>query len=146
MGMIHAEQGLDAGILELIVEFGRRVEGIAGNADRAGFENAEIDLRVLWQVGQENGHPIALGDAPGMQKIGDAVGRFLYLGIGAGGVVENRVGCVRVAGGGIVQHREQWFVVIAEGVWNTFGPVGCGPSSRNHRMSSRGSVNEAAAA
>ncbi len=138
LGVVHAEQHLGPGILELVIEFCRGVQGVAGHTNRACLEDAEEDGRVVRQVGQENGHAVALFDALCMQKIGDPVGRILDLGEGAGCVVEDGVGPVRIVPCRVVQQLKKGLVVSVDFVGNTVGPVFGGPMGCCHCVISCG--------
>ena len=125
--MIHAEQGLGSGILELVVELGGGVERVAGDTNRARFEDSEINGRVVGQIGKKNGDPVSLANAFGMQEIGNPVCRVLDLGKGAGRIVENRIRLVGIILDGFVYKIEQGDIIVGNLVGNTFGPVGGGP-------------------
>jgi len=49
--MVHAEQRAYPAVLELVIEFTGRVKGVTGDANGPGFQYAEIDGRVMGDVG-----------------------------------------------------------------------------------------------
>ncbi len=130
--MVHAEDRLGAAVLELVLELFGGVKRVAGDADGPGLEDAEINRREMRQVGQEDAHAVALADAPRCQKMGDAVGRVLHLGIGPGGVAEDGVNPVGKFPGAFIQNREKRFVVAGDFPGNAFGPVRGGPVLHGH--------------
>jgi len=75
LGMVHAEQRAHPAVLELVIEFTGRVKGVAGDTNGPGFLYAEIDGRVMGDVGQKDRHPLPLFNAVGGQEGGHPVGR-----------------------------------------------------------------------
>ena len=58
----------------------------------------------MGQIRQKNCHPVSLLDAVGSQKMSNAIRRIFDLGIGAGGIVENRIHQIRVTGGRFIEN------------------------------------------
>ena len=102
----HGQQKAGTGILELIGQLPRRVEGIERGVDRAqGGDGVEGD-RILGKVRAENGEDVALLDAVPSQSCGDATDAVGELTVGelaaADAVDQGRLAPERV---GPLQHE-----------------------------------------
>jgi hypothetical protein len=63
----------------------------------------------MGQIGQKNGHAVSFADAARFQKIRNPVGRIFDLGIGAGGIVEDRIDLIRVTAGRFIRTANSGF-------------------------------------
>ena len=120
--VVHDEDHFCSGILELKIEFRCGIKGVARDADGPRLENAEEDLGVMGDVGQEDSGSVPLGDALRRKEVRQAFRSVFGLRKRAGPVVEDGEGAVRKLGGGFVDQAEQRFFEAADFMRDTFGP------------------------
>jgi hypothetical protein len=61
------ENRLGAGIVELVLQLTRRVQGVDVNDHKAGPQNSRHRDRVLQYIGQHHSHPVPAGQTQGLQ-------------------------------------------------------------------------------
>ena len=71
--VLHDDDGLRARVLELMLEFARRVQRVHVDQDQAGAQDARDRDRVLRAVGHHHGHTVALGQAQALQVRGEGL-------------------------------------------------------------------------
>ena len=84
------EEHVGVGQLHAVVDLLRRVAEVQGNGHRPRLQNAEVDGQPLQAVHQQDGHLLALPDAPAPEQIGHPVGLL----------VKDRPGDLPAVGGG----------------------------------------------
>ena len=80
--ILDDDDRLGAGILQLMLEFARRVERVDIDDDAAGAQRAEQRHRVLQQVGHHQRDAIALLEADRLQPAGEIARQAIQLAVG----------------------------------------------------------------
>jgi hypothetical protein len=130
--MVHDKDSLGTGVLELEVEFGRFVKGVAGNAHPTRLQDAEEDLRVMGEVGEKNSHFVPFLDPPGGKEIGEAVRGVLDLGIGSRDIREDGISRIGKFSGSVIEEGKERFFISGYFVGHIFGPFRAFPGFARH--------------
>ena len=120
--VIQHEEGLGPAILKLKVQFVGFIQGVAGDANRSGFEGAEKGHREMRNVGQEEGHPVPPLDAFPDQEGGHPVGHILDLPVGLLVVGKDGVRAVGIFLGRFFKNLEERQGFVGQGMGNFRGP------------------------
>ena len=80
--VLDDDDGLGAGVLELVLQLARRVQRVDVDHHQAGAQDAGHGHRVLRHVGHHDGDAVALGQAQALQIGGEGAAQAVGLGVG----------------------------------------------------------------
>ncbi len=110
--VLEDDDGLGAGILELVLEFARRIQGVDVDHHQAGAQDPGHRHRVLRHVGQHHGHAVTRGQAAGLQVGREGTRMVVDLAEGEGPAHEQVGLLVLVLAEALFQQRHQRGVEI----------------------------------
>jgi len=130
--VLDDDDGLGAGVLELVLQLARRVQRVDVDHHQAGAQDGGHGHRVLRHVGHHDGDAVALGQAQALQVGGEGVAQGIGLAI-ADFLAHEAVGrAVRVLAEALFHQLDERGVLRRVDVGRHAGRIGTEPGTVHH--------------